>query len=76
MAKRIGLNVGLWAALLAAAASGCKAGGCPPPCGALGSPELVLGPLDGGDVVAAFPNPCETDVDFGTLPVGQGASAK
>jgi len=73
MVARIGWSVGLYAALLAAASPGCK----PCDCGwdEQGSPQVRLGPVDGGGVTGTIPNPCEIDVDFGPLPIGQGASA-
>ena len=71
MVSKIGWCVGV---LLLAAAPGCDLN----PCGCLietpGTPSLSLGPVDGGGVIATSPNPCVLDVDFGTLPLGQGTS--
>ena len=65
--------VGLGAVLLVAVP------GCDSRCGCgwdeEGSPQVRLGPVDGGGVIGLILNPCEIDVDFGPLPIGQGASA-
>ena len=43
---------------------------------AIGTPKVVLGGTDGPESIdAGYPNPCEIDLDFGSLPVGQRATA-
>jgi len=58
------------------AGSGCgKKPECTGEC-AIGSPKLALGGTSGPEMIYAnFPNPCEIDVDFGSLPTGQRATA-
>jgi len=54
--------------------SGCKSEECI--CERFGSPTVDLGGYDGGEIISANdPNPCEIDVDFGTLGVGLSATA-
>jgi hypothetical protein len=40
-----------------------------------GSPDVALGKQSTPTVMASSPNPCEIDVDFGSMPVGQTATA-
>jgi hypothetical protein len=45
-------------------------------CGGIGLPKVQLASQSGPETIdAVYPNPCEIDVDFGSLPVGQRASA-
>jgi hypothetical protein len=73
MVSKIGWHVGMCVVLLAAVP------GCDSHCGCgwdeAGTPQVRLGPVDGGGVIGLIPNPCEIDVDFGAVPIGQGASA-
>jgi hypothetical protein len=73
MVRTIGWHFGMCVVLLAAVP------GCDSHCGCgwdeEGSPQVRLGPVDGGAVTATIPNPCELHVNFGAVPIGQGASA-
>jgi hypothetical protein len=72
MSHRTAILRGIGALLLVAPSAGCRKE-CV--CFLEGEPRLALAFVDGGTVKASSPNPCEIDVDFGALPVGQGASA-
>jgi hypothetical protein len=70
MVRRIGFHLGLWALVLAAA-PGCESTDKT----YYGTPKVGLGAVDGGSVVVTFSDPCAIEVDFGSLPNGQGTSA-
>jgi hypothetical protein len=63
-------------AVLALSCAGCFEKSYCLDCGAAGIPKVMLGAhSDAGTVAAQYPNPCEIDLDFGTVATGQEAAA-
>ena len=63
------------AAVSAMWVTACSAGSGQTTTGGLGSPLVNLGARTGPTTTATIPNPCEIDIDFGGVPVGETASA-
>ena len=59
-------------AVLSLGYAGCKYGGPTP---AEGIPEVALASISDAGIVAQDPNPCEIDVDFGTVSMEQEVAA-